>query len=318
MVKKALLLILGIALSTALVATGCQPAATPTLDEAVPQRANVIASAMIHDILTDPDLIQAYDDADKDPDMPQTVDEAMAEIEDGIGIDPRDFSHALVFADAQSDEDYWGAIVTGTFDQAALLQGIEAATGQEMTSSDYHGRQLYTDEYDESGLCFLAQDRFIIGTVQAVRDAIDVDAGYEPQLAGPIVESYAAMGEAWVIVATATPAEWAEEATQDDDSLSTRLLEGIDSVGASLSKAGDSVTVKARLRFKSPLLAGLFVWTAWNAKTFMPILADIPPEAESTLARLQLGLRDSLGMLSLTSTVDELEELIYAMQEADW
>lgn len=318
MVRNTLLLVLGFVLVATLAVAGCQPAAPPTLSEPVPQGTNLIALVSINDILTDPDLVQAYDEADKDPDMPQTVDEMLAEIEYAIGIDPRDFSEVLVFADTKSDEGYWGAIITGSYDEAALLEGIELAIGQEMTPVDYLGYQVYIDEYNENALCFLAQNQFLVGAVAAVQDSLNVVLGYAPALAGRIVESYTAMGDSWMKVATGTPAEWTEEAQEDDDSLSVRMLRSVETVGAGLRKAGQNVTVEVRLGFKSPLIAGFFMWNVWLAKTVIPLATDIPPGVENTLAKIDLGISGSYGTLSLTSTVDEVQELIDTMQEGDW
>ena len=57
MVNKALVLIVSVVLIGALVATGCHPARRPVpLTDPVPQRANLVASIEIREILTDEDL----------------------------------------------------------------------------------------------------------------------------------------------------------------------------------------------------------------------------------------------------------------------
>ncbi len=93
------------------IVVGCEtPGPGLTAIELVPQDANLIASIQISEIISDQDLRDAYDEFEKEPGQPQTIEEALDELVGEIGIDLRDFSEAVIFADITTIEqaDYLG------------------------------------------------------------------------------------------------------------------------------------------------------------------------------------------------------------------
>jgi len=319
MIKKTILLILCFALIAGLVGAGCRSAPPPVpLTEPVPQRANLVASIQINEILTNEDLIEAYDEAEKDPEMPETVEEAMQEIEDEIGIDPRDFYEAVVFSDTECEDGYWGATITGTFDEEELIENIEQGIGEELTSINYHGYKRYADETGENGLCFLSGDTFLIGTLDAVEDSLDVAAGDAMPLEGPVVDTYEALGDVWVRVAVKLPPESMEDLTGDEIPVESETLESVEAVGASLKKVGQNVSLEIRVCLPSPVLAEALKVILIGAKTYFQLTADLPAEAVDVIKKIVLSRSGSCTVLMLTATVYEIEDLVEAIQdEAD-
>jgi hypothetical protein len=318
MIRKTILFIVSIALVAGLGGAGCSSAQPPVpLTEPVPQRANLVASIQINEILTDEDLIEAYDQAEKDADMPQTFEEAMQEFEDETGIDPRDFDEAVVFSDTECEDGYWGATITGTVDEEELIENIEQETGEELTFSNYLGYKRYADESGEIGLCFLSDDAFLIGTLDAVEDALDVLAGDAMPLAGPVVDTYEALGDVWLRVAAELPAEAMEEIAGDESSIESETLERVEAVGASLDKVGDSVSIEIRVCLTSPALAEALKVTLLGAKTYFRASGDLPPEAVDVIDKIVLSRSGSCTVIMLTATVGEIEELVEAVQEEE-
>ena len=151
----------------------------------VPQDANLLAKIQISKIINDRDLRDAYDNATKEPEQPQTVEEALNELVTETGIDLRDFTQAVIFADitALEQTDYLGVIAEGTFNEEQLIDNLEEQAGEELTTSDYKGYKLYTrgsnkyrlyiDEEEGFGIAFLSDRMLLLGTTKVLKDAID-------------------------------------------------------------------------------------------------------------------------------------------------
>ncbi len=316
MIKKIIPLILCVALIAGLAGTGCSSAPPPVpLTEPIPQMANLVASIQINEILTDEDLIEAYNEAEKDPEMPETVEEAMQEVEDEIGIDPRDFSEAVVFSDTECEDGYWGAIITGTFDEEGLIENIEQEIGEELTYTDYRGYKRYADEAGENGLCFLSDNAFLIGTLDAVEDSLDVAAGYAMPLEGPVVDTYEAFGDVWIRVAAKLPPESIEDITGDEIPLKSETLERVEAVGASLNKVGQNASLEIRVCLTSPVLAEALKVILVGIKTYFQISEDLPAEAVDVIKKIVLSRSGSCTVLMLTATVHEIEDLAESIQD---
>jgi hypothetical protein len=308
--------IFSIVLIGALVTTGCRSARSPApLTDPVPQRANLVASIEITEILTDADLAEAYDEAEKDPDMPQTLEEALDEIEEETGIDLKDFTQAVVFSDTECEDGYWGAFVTGTVEEDDLIEAIEDETDEELTAYTHRGYDVYTDDSEENAICFLTDEAFLVGTVDAVEDAIDVATGYASPLAGPVVDLYEALGDMWVRVAAAVPAETIGDATEDEVSIDSETLEHIEAIGAGLDKEGDQVTLEVRVCLSSPVLAEGLKAVLFGAKTYYRNTADMPAEAAEALDKIVFARSGSCTVLILKAPVGEIQDLVAAMQE---
>ena len=104
--------------------------------------------------LEDEDLAAFYDEIPKemfgDEDVPQTLEALLDLVADETGIDVRKLGRVLVFGDLKDLEALedgtasLGVIATGTFNAAALVQGIlEAADGPGSTE-EYKGRTIHT------------------------------------------------------------------------------------------------------------------------------------------------------------------------------
>ncbi|TET39412.1 MAG: hypothetical protein E3J65_03820 [Dehalococcoidia bacterium] len=317
MVKKVVPLLLIVALFvTSLIAVGCGPAPTIVAIDLVPQEANLVASIQISRILTDADLIAAYDGWEKDPEMPQTFEQAMDLVADEIGIDLRDFSEAVIFGDTESEDYYFGAIITGTFDRVALIESIEGAIGEEMITTDYRGYTTYTItiEGEEGAICFLNDDSFVFGSIDAVRDVIDVKEG-EPSLSGTLAEAYISLGDVWIKVAAEVPEGWMGEIPEEGVPIGLEALADVQVVGFGFNKAGQILSAQLKLYFSTSESAADAEGTISGLISFISILPDIPPEVMDLLDGLNVSRSGPWVTISLTTTMTEIEELVEAMEE---
>ncbi|GAI53331.1 unnamed protein product, partial [marine sediment metagenome] len=80
--------------------------------------------------------------------MPRTVDEALDQVTDETGIDPRDFRQAVAFANTSElvqfmnspypGRPYWGALLKGSFAEKRMMLTIAGLFGREFENYRYN------------------------------------------------------------------------------------------------------------------------------------------------------------------------------------
>jgi hypothetical protein len=286
-VNKAVPLILAMALIAGLSSgIGCTPRHPAVIIELVPEEANSVACIQVNQILTDEDLIAAYEEA------------------------------AVIFGDSESD-DYFGAIVKGAFNPEAVLDSIEQAIGEHMVISTYRGYQIYEGtikEYEwELALCFLSDGALVAGSMDAVKGVIHLAVGDAEPLSGLIAEVYNSLGDVYIKVAAELPVERIGTIPEEQAPIELALLEDIEAVGASFNKVADNISTQVRVCFSSPEHARTFETWFLGAITFIPLGLDIPLEATDMLDGIELTRSGSCIVISLTTTLTEIEELTQAI-----
>jgi len=297
-------------LATSVLAGGCA-GAPPPAGFLVPQQADLVASVRIGRILADPDLAAAYDQAPKEPEMPQTLDEALDMVVAETGIDPRDFSEAVIFGDLDSEQ-YFAAIITGTFDPQALIAAIEQASA-EMEVTQYGGYDIYRPEGEGVAVCFLSDDSLVIGFIEAVKDVIDVQKG-APCLSGPLYDAYNSLGDVWIKVAVEVPEGAIGEIPEEEIPIDLEAFEDLQLVGFGFNKVGQTLSAQLKLYFSTSGAAADAEGMISSLISLLPVTGDLPPEVVDLLDGLNVSRSDSCVTISLQTTVTEIENLVEAMQ----
>jgi len=290
-----------------------------TAIELVPQDANLIANIQVSKIVNDRDLRNAYDEFEKEPGQPQTVEEALDELVDETGIDLRDFSEAVIFADITTLEQvgYLGVIVEGTFNETQFIDNIEQEAGEELTTSNYKGYRLYTDEGEEFGIAFLTDRMLLLGTMEAVKDAIDVSKGDREQVGGIILDAYNRLGDALIKFAFELPEEAREALTEElvpgEIPISLEPFADIDIVGFSLNKRAETITIQINPHFLSTDSAQDAKDTLSGAISLFKGMLQVP-EIKELLGKIEVSVTDSWLTIALEITISEIERLTETFQ----
>lgn len=308
-------LLLGLLISTLALTTmaGCQ-APELTAIELVPQGANLIANIQISKIVNDQDLRDAYDKAKKEPEQPQTVEEALNELVEETGIDLGDFSQAVVFTDMTTLEqtNYLGFVAEGTFNEKQFIDNIEKKAGEEFTTSDYKGYKLYTNEEAEFAIAFLSKRMLLGGTIKAVKDAIDVNKGDRKPVSGQILDTYNHLGDALIKLAFELPEEARKAITEEpapgEIPISFEPFADIDIIGFALNKDAETVTIQISPHFLSTDSAQDAKDTLSGAiSLFKGILKD--PEIKELLGNIEVTVTDSWMTIAFEITISEIERI---------
>ena len=297
---------------------GCG-AAELTAIELVPQDANLIANIQISKIINDQDLRDAYDKATKEPEQSQTVEEALNELVTETGIDLRDFTQAVIFADITTLEqaDYLGVIVEGTFNEKQFIDNLEEQAGEKFTTSDYKGYKLYIDKKEEFGIAFLSDRMLLLGTTKAVKDAIDVSKGVRSQVGGIILDTYNRLGDALIKFAIELPEEareaLPEEPVPGEIPISLEPFADIDILGFALNKEADTITIQINPHFLSTDSAEDAKDTLSGAISLFKGMLQVP-EVKELLGKIEVTVTDSWVTIALEITLSEIERLTEMFQ----
>ncbi len=300
------------------IVVGCE-APGLTAIELVPQDANLIANIQISKIINDRDLRDAYDEAEKEAGQPQTIEEALDELVEETGIDLRDFSEVVIFADIATltQAGYLGVIVEGTFNETQFINNIEQQTGEEFTTSDYKGYRLYTDEGEEFGIAFLTNRVLLLGTMEAVKDAIDVSKGDREQVGGIILDAYNRLGDALIKFAFEVPEEAREALTEGlvpgEIPISLDPFADIDIVGFAINKRAETITIQINPHFLSTDSAQDAKDTLSGAISLFRGMLQVP-EIKELLGKIEVSVTDSWVTIALEITLSEIERLIETFQ----
>lgn len=308
------LLVLVLVLSTV---AGCK-ASESTAIEFVPRYANLIANIQVNKIIDDQDLGDLYYKFTRSLGHRQTVSEALDLFFEETGVDLRQISEVVVFADIAAlewEDYYFGLIVEGTFDGEEFIHNIEEKTGEEFTTSDYRGYTLYMDEQEDFGATFLSDRILTFGTTEAIKDTIDIKEGDMEMASGIILDTYNRLGDALIKVAFEAPQEMRELMAEDpipdymDMPISTRPFADTDIVGFSISKGGDTLTTQIEWRFTNEDSAQDAEDVLSGAISFFKGISPFP-EVKELLDKIEVDVADSWLEMTFEITLSEIEHLI--------
>ncbi len=242
---------------TLAVLAGCGGGGGPSFRpiELVPQDANFIADVQVQRIINDKDFQDAYNKSQKSGDEPATWDDALAKVTAETGVDLRQFTDAMIFGDLSRASDYFCGIAAGTFDETQFIANVKAKSENDFTTSDYKGYTIYTEEGDSATLAFLGKTTLLLGTLQAVKDSIDVSKGDRNRLKGQLLDTYNGLGSGMIKAAAQIP-ESARRSLLDDSGqnemgFSLKPFADTDALGMSIDKTGTTESFRIEAHFVS-------------------------------------------------------------------
>jgi len=308
--KKLLSLLLVVAVML-LPAAGCGGEKEYNAIELIPEGADLIVGVKISEAISKWDLYSAIEE---EPGMSEQVEGAMDEFVGQTGVDPRDVSEVVVFADMSALEtgEYMGFIMAGDFGNGDLVDQIEEETAMDFITSTYGGFTLYTDQHEEGAVVVLSKKMIIIGSVAAVKDCIDVAGGKVKRVSGVVMDTYNSLGDAVVRLALVVPEDIKESLTEEPVDapvpIAMEAFADIRTLGVALDQDADVMTIKVNADFSSAESAGD---AADSLKTMIDFFGMMSSEEETSdlLERIEISASGSRVYINLEISLSELEEL---------
>lgn len=330
--KWILFVIIGIILIMLVAFPSCRsyqaPTALPSLSLFVPQRADLVAKVEIQQILDDGDFAYLYRQfAAVDSSMPRTVDQALDQVTDETGIDPRDFRQAVAFANtselAQFMESpypggpYWGALLKGSFAEKRMMLAIAGLFGREFETYRYKGDKIYNFTEGREVLfsfTFVSNDLIVVGSSRAVEDTIDVMAGdYEP-ISGIVYNLYESLPQAYFKAAFSVPPSISREipSSQEIDHdlhLNLRPLRDVNIVGCTFDNIGSTTITEVELHCTYTDSAQEIEELVHDLLGLGRLVAP-DPGLKHHLDNVEATSYGSVFSLKITETIADIEDLI--------
>lgn len=312
--------------------TSYTPPMAPTTALLVPQRADLIASVEIEQILNDRDFAYLYQRvATANPSMPRTVNEALDQVKAETGINPRDFRQAVAFANTSElvqfiDSQYlyrayWGVLLKGRFAEERMILAIAGLFGHGFENYKYKGAKIYNFNEGREVLfsfTFINNDLIVVGSSRAVEDTIDVISGNKQPISGIVYNLYESLPQAYFKAAFSVPPSITREipSTQDLDGLhlTLRPLRDVNMVGCTFNKIGSTTSTEVQLHCaytdSAQEIEGLVRDLLGLGRLVAP-----DPGLKKHLDNVEATNYRSVFSLKVTETIAEIEDLIQILLE---
>ena len=310
-----------------LVIAGCGGAGGTDPEALVPQGTNMIAKIQVAEILKDADIQDLINQALEeevlqdgiltDEDVPQTFDEALDQLEEESGIDFRQVSNVIFFGDISDSSDVgedFGLIVRGAFDENELVGAIEEEAETTLSSIEYKGHRIYTDEDDEEANLSVLDDNTLVfaSTLDAVRRVIDVREGDAPPVSGRLADAFEDLGDVLFGMALEVPEEALAEADSlmggDDSPIDLSVFTDIEIVGLLMDKDGDNLEFEARIDFSNADSAGDASDAIGGLLQFVSAFSA-DEDFNNLLDKIDISAEGTRMTVLFKATIDELENI---------
>ncbi len=323
---KALTVILVLVGIVGMVATACGDGLETNPEKLIPDGSNVIAHANVTGILASNGPVSLVSTITADQENQITVDSLLRQAFDESGVDLRQFSQAVLFADSGRAEEFAGVIAKGNFDELALVSSIRSAVDDRMVSAEYKDNLIYSFEgnSDAPSISILEEGIIVVATAEAVRAVIDVQRGDRARLSGELMEAFTNLGGGILRVEAAVPPDLISETLPNllpffgatalgeggfDLLTGVDGLEDLEFAGLSLAQNGQIFILRANLEFanedSADSISGLLA-------SLITLGSSLSPAPELTALLKKLDVERSAARVSIRLETDgpEIVQLI--------
>lgn len=339
--KRVLTRLIGILLVCGLLLTGCATTkpAPPTLPSAplfVPQKADLIGKIELASIRDDKDFINLYEEiAAQNTHLPRTWSAALNEVQHETGVDPRDFSEAIVFADAstlieamtspQGSIPYCGALVTGNLNEKTFIYNVETKMNLKFETISYKNYRIYTyvdphTKVEVFSIVFPGEGQMVIGSVEAVEDVINCMTHEEEPISGTVYDLYSQLGDALIKVASSIPSSLTQQIPAElpagPINIDLRSFRDIDYATLTLAKNEAIINANVCLEFNNEDSAKRSELMLWAFTKFGKYVVP-DPEVKELLGKIHLARSNSSVSITYAMPISEIEPLILALLSND-
>lgn len=239
------------------------------------------------------------------------------------GVDIRQFTRAVLFGDVTQDEDHFGVIALGEFDEVSLISGIRSATEDRMVSTEYKGRLLYSSEDDGDSFSFTVLDEgiLVLGTEEAVKAVVDVREGDLGGVSGPILDAFGNLGSALVKLEFDVTATDLRDQDFDLGEIpflggaaeglagSLEAVQDLELAGLAFSQNGQILILRVNLDFANEDAAASINNILDGLLKLGAGLSPVPELADA-LERVQLSLDGAKFSIRIEISAPEISELV--------
>ncbi len=296
----------------------------------IPEKANAYAVLRIADMLNDQDFMDSMETADEREEFQTNIQK----LKDDFGVDPYAVEKITIFLDTESlsgKDAYGGLIFFGEVDKGKLLSKIKEKN--DLTEIEYNGFMVYeasenlgkdissveSDSSSKTTLVFLNSKTVVLGSMEAVKDAIDVKNGNTEPMSNANLDkvSSSVQKNAQIFLAMKMP----ESLKDAEDSMSSRgpfdasSLSKMTYLAFSYGKKNSVISLKASMLFESQkdaskvsdLVEGLILMSAG--------MLDEGSASKKLVKSIEIGSKEDIVTMALDTTKEDIEKVSEEMNE---
>jgi hypothetical protein len=315
-IKNVVLVCLTLALML-IPATGCGEGVKYEALEIVPEGIDMLAGIQVSEALRN---WQLYSELDGDESTEEQFDDMEESFIEEVGIDLNDISNAVIFGKESSMEtmEYIGIILEGNFADDALIDNIERETGNKFETQQYGDFTLYTDANADAAVVPLNNTMIVMGSIQAVKDCIDVINGDLSRVSNGVLGTYDDMGDVMFKLALMIPQEaretLADQPEGDVMPVGLESFEDMQSLGLAADLGTQTLTIKVNVEFSSTESAAK---AAESLGTMIDFIAMMSQDEESAglLQGIEITTGGSRVYMDYEISLAELTEMAESFQD---
>ena len=254
-------------------------------------------------------------------DGPESYEAVLDEAEAQATLPPSELESVLGFGEFGSlgfgGEAYAGVVFEAGWSESEVVDALEE-NGSTYTEGEYSGTTTYTNdsEYTDATLGILGDGRYVLGTTDAVEDAIDVVGGDGDSIGSALSGAYDATRDGYVRYGTELPDDSIPRAIPaGDERVELDAYQRVTHSGGALYSNGDTVGIEVVFVAVDEQAAEAVVEQTEALVTVAKSLESTTEEVEAALDRLTVSQDGANVSITYETTVDELETRIEALGE---
>jgi hypothetical protein len=323
---------IAVALAALVATAGCSAGSVPGLGDgggsvsvdSVPADADVVMSVDVQGMLSDStneELANGVMGIDDTASGAQNLGEALDDIENDTGLDPRKADRMIAFGQTESQDagnNYGAALISGEWTEDEIVDAIEEDGDTTLEEDEYGGKTVYVQESEfgsDSWLGILGDGRYVVGTEDAVKDAIDVDTGEADALSGELRTAYDDTRDGYVRFAMTVPTDdIPTEAVGRQTNLNAEAFTSLNTVSGAYYTDGDTVGLSMSMASGSEDDA-TDVYDVTNGAVSLARGATDNDEIKSALQDVEVEQDGSTVTVTYSNTAEAIVDLFEALSE---
>ena len=294
----------------------------------IPQRANVVGSVDVDKLLDlmGADLEELFGSLGSGSlSGSEDFSELFSSDLDGVAGLFSSVSWVDIFAEADVDgeSEYFVVVLHGSFDDTSVIAELEAISGRALQRESYKGSIVYTldEDGDEFALAVLESALFAIGSVEGVKDYINLTEGDAESASGAMIDVFQDLSDGIFALAASVP----QDAFDGEDlgsvpglgdlPISLDFLSSLDIIGLGGELNGDILDLAVTLYFTdaeaAETLEGFIDGFVTLASGFSPdprtteLLSGLEINRDGTRLTITIGIPES----EISSMFDDLTSI---------
>lgn len=312
---------------------GSQPSNTaddsvgePLNVDAIPDNASSVLyvnSSIVYDDSTKSIMNNLLEKMPNDSESPQSYQEALSEMEVNSTISFEKVNDATVYTTADTmnsvqssgvNNSYFGVIISSEWTAGEFITVLQNGTdtNESFQETTYNDQTLYVSNASETSekayLGVRDDGRFILGTEQAVKDALDVSAGDASALTGTVRNQLLENKNSLVAFASKMPESTSTAST------GTQALNKAEYISGAYYAEGDSIGVEVLMDFPSPENASIVADQAQG------MIATGQSQVQNGtikehISKVSIDVEEQMVSVEYESTVEEFNTLVDTVYE---